>query len=245
MPEALARSDFDFSLRDYAHSPVKSSRRRLAQQSGLASLLTKCLRYPIASLAFIMLVGIVASFLVNALFLQNIRHPSPLFGRSFDVSSTALKSAMADRPTVPVPAPRPVQTELVPAASSAPAVSPATPPAQRSRSLPIQHDSQENPTIRGRDQIAMLLKGGLTPQAISNGQSADAQTSTTEQRKSILAAQKALIKLGYVLKPDGTLGAGTRSAIEQYERDQGMIVRGDLTPKIMRELANKSGITVQ
>ena len=57
-----------------------------------------------------------------------------------------------------------------------------------------------------------------------------------------MAAQKALLKLGFVLKPDGVFGGTTRQAIERFERDQGMPVKGDLTPRIMRMLAAESGV---
>ncbi len=59
-----------------------------------------------------------------------------------------------------------------------------------------------------------------------------------------MAAQRALIKLGYVLKADGVAGAATRQAIERYERDHKLPVRGELTPALMRQLSAASGVPV-
>ena len=61
--------------------------------------------------------------------------------------------------------------------------------------------------------------------------------------KSVLAAQRALVKLGYVLNPDGVAGATTRQAIESYEREHGLPVRGELTPSLMRRLSRETGIS--
>ncbi len=62
--------------------------------------------------------------------------------------------------------------------------------------------------------------------------------------KLVLAAQRALVKLGFVLTPDGVAGATTRQAVERYERDHGRPVRGDLSRAIMRQLSAETGITI-
>ena len=59
----------------------------------------------------------------------------------------------------------------------------------------------------------------------------------------VLAAQKALVRLGYVLRPDGVIGASTKQAVASYERDHKLPVRGELTPKLSRELVAKAGST--
>ena len=58
-----------------------------------------------------------------------------------------------------------------------------------------------------------------------------------------MAAQRALVKLGFVLNPDGVAGATTRRAVERYERDHGLPVRGVLTPALMRRLNMETSIT--
>jgi peptidoglycan hydrolase-like protein with peptidoglycan-binding domain len=61
----------------------------------------------------------------------------------------------------------------------------------------------------------------------------------------VLGVQRALVKLGFVLRPDGVNGAATRQALEQFERDHNLPSKGELTPKVLRELATQSGQTIE
>jgi peptidoglycan hydrolase-like protein with peptidoglycan-binding domain len=59
----------------------------------------------------------------------------------------------------------------------------------------------------------------------------------------VLAAQRALVKLGYTqVKADGVPGEATRSAIERFERERKLPVTGRLNPVTVRELAAASGM---
>jgi hypothetical protein len=61
----------------------------------------------------------------------------------------------------------------------------------------------------------------------------------------VVAAQKALAKLGYgPLKPDGVAGATTRQALERFERDQNIPVTGSLGTRTTRQLASKAGLPI-
>ena len=53
-----------------------------------------------------------------------------------------------------------------------------------------------------------------------------------------------LVKLGFVLIPDGLAGAATRHAITRYERDHGLAVNGEVTPALIRRLSAETGITI-
>ncbi len=89
------------------------------------------------------------------------------------------------------------------------------------------------------DPISQLLK---TP---SSAHEDKAQApSQADKSKTVLAAQRALVKLGFVLKPDGVAGATTRQAIERYERDRGLPQHGELSPALIRRLAAESGIAI-
>ncbi|HLH10838.1 MAG TPA: peptidoglycan-binding domain-containing protein [Methylovirgula sp.] len=88
-------------------------------------------------------------------------------------------------------------------------------------------EAGESEAKASRDPIGQLLK-----------------SDTPEPSKTVLAAQRALVKLGFVLKPDGILGTATREAVEQFERDHGFAVSGTLTPKVLHELSAQSGIAV-
>ncbi len=134
-----------------------------------------------------------------------------------------------DLAVAPAPAPRPQriataqETDGPVAAAQDKAVAPAPPPAP-----PAPADE-----TRPHDAIAQLLLG--------NGPEAAA---ALVPNKTVLAAQRALVKLGFVLKPDGVIGATTRQAIERYERDHHRANNGELTPAVLRRLSAESGVPI-
>jgi peptidoglycan hydrolase-like protein with peptidoglycan-binding domain len=90
------------------------------------------------------------------------------------------------------------------------------------------------------DEISQLLKAPPEPPARPTTKAA----TSAAPSKLVLAAQRALVKLGFVLNPDGVAGPTTRQAIERYERDHGIPVRGDLSPAIVRKFSAETGITI-
>jgi hypothetical protein len=63
--------------------------------------------------------------------------------------------------------------------------------------------------------------------------------------KSVTLAQRALAKLGYSLHQDGVYGGTTREAIEKFERANGMPAKGELTPKVLKLLGQRSGVAMR
>ena len=60
--------------------------------------------------------------------------------------------------------------------------------------------------------------------------------------KRIFAVQRALTDFGYgQFRPNGTFGPETRQAIEQFERERKLPVTGQISPRLMRELAIVTG----
>ena len=58
----------------------------------------------------------------------------------------------------------------------------------------------------------------------------------------VLAVQRALGDFGYgPVKPTGVLGHDTRAAIEKFERDRKLPVTGQLSDRLVRELAATTG----
>ena len=56
------------------------------------------------------------------------------------------------------------------------------------------------------------------------------------------AVQRALTEYGYgQLKPTGTIGADTQAAIQKFERDRKIPVTGQLSDRVVRELAAMIG----
>jgi peptidoglycan hydrolase-like protein with peptidoglycan-binding domain len=52
----------------------------------------------------------------------------------------------------------------------------------------------------------------------------------------IMAAQTALAKLGYPVKPDGNDGLATQQALRDFERTHGLPPSTEITPKLLKQL---------
>jgi peptidoglycan hydrolase-like protein with peptidoglycan-binding domain len=120
----------------------------------------------------------------------------------------------------------------------APAAQAASRPAQATASAMAAAPSPNRaPTVR--DPIAEIIRlGGPVPTPPANVGRADSGDL-------VLAGQRALARLGYGVKADGLMGAGTRQAIERFEQDRRLPVTGEFSGRTARELSALSGIAVQ
>jgi peptidoglycan hydrolase-like protein with peptidoglycan-binding domain len=60
--------------------------------------------------------------------------------------------------------------------------------------------------------------------------------------KRVLAVQRALAEAGYAqIRPNGVFGPDTRSAIEKFERERKLPITGQISDRLMRELAAMTG----
>jgi hypothetical protein len=238
--EALARSDHDFLLSE----PVRSrkSRRRNGPFGALLGIFRFARRaadYP-NRIAGALLVSLVIAISVNALVLQRGRHPAPLFGKSVVMPVLAPQTPVVKPQVVaPLRAAQPARDPIGQFMQSSGAPSgelAAAPDALNPRQRSDAKD--DRPAIAAKpapnDPISQLLKSDATRTA-----------PPSEQSETVRAAQRALIKLGFVLKPDGRAGGATRQAIEQFERDRGLPVHGELSPKILHRLSVESGLAIE
>jgi len=116
----------------------------------------------------------------------------------------------ASRAPAAPPAPRPASAERD---ASAAQPSAALPPA---RPADAADDSSSAPS----DPITDLLRGEVRP----------------DGAHLILAAQTALSKLGYPVKPDGNDGAATQQALKDFERVHGLPLSTEITPRLVKQL---------
>ncbi|MGB6175148.1 MAG: peptidoglycan-binding domain-containing protein [Methylocella sp.] len=241
MREVLAAADHDFVLTEPA-SKLKHLREKLltARRRGSRRTRRRGRRY-LSILAAGFFVATAAAILLNALVWQRTRHPAPLFSRAAP-SAAAKKPTITGMSAVPASRPRPavipVQADDTPVEKPAAQKSPVEqPPLEMpAGGHPRQTRSTSSPP---RDEISQLLKASPAPPA----RPATEPAAQAVPSKLVLAAQHALVKLGFVLNPDGVAGAATRQAIERYERDHGLPVRGDLSRAVMRRLSAEAGIT--
>ncbi|CAO4191739.1 peptidoglycan-binding domain-containing protein [Methylorubrum extorquens] len=218
-----------------ARGPAKSAPRRKPAPRGpaasgwKAALLSAatgagqvCRRYPGGVFGTFLGVGAAVYVCVNAMGLQAGPHPAPIL------------------PTVE---PKPV------------AARPATPPVREVRAVetPKPAPVREVPAPV-RDSIADMIRSGettasVTPRAerkpAANEPKAEtkADAGKSEGPKpdpTVIRAQRALTKLGYgPLKDDGLMGPGTKAAIEKFERDRKMPVKGEATGPTLRALTRE------
>jgi putative peptidoglycan binding protein len=110
----------------------------------------------------------------------------------------------------PAPPPKPVSAEHdAPPAQSSAALPPARPPEAAAQSSPP-----------ASDPIAELLAG---------------QTDSDASRLT-LAAQTALGKLGYPVKPDGKEGAATEQALRDFEHAHGLPPATEINERLVKQL---------
>ncbi len=167
---------------------------------------------------------------LNALYFQDGRHPAPLFLTTALVPTTPAPSAAPAAPVQAAETPAaqseasksktetahaPVKAENARSENAAPVKTAAKMPAKTAE--PVKHDP-----------IAQLLNGAAKPKAPAESD--------------VLLAQQALLKLGYVVRADGKFSTATRQAIEKFEHDHGLPVKGALTTKLAAQLATRAGL---
>ena len=91
------------------------------------------------------------------------------------------------------------------------------------------------------DPIAQLLNAPAGSAVVAATESSAPQALTS---KTILSAERALQRLGYVVPADGKLSPATHSAVAQFEHDRKMPVHGELTPPVLSALANEAGLVI-
>ena len=195
--------------------PRPARRKSSAAKKSRGGLFAGVKKKPMRLVGLVAIAGVLLGIGVNATMFQTARHPAPLFA-SAPEKTVPQKAAAAS--VAPVPAPRPAELA---AASSAPT---ARPPAQQIARAPA-----ETTTAR-KDAIAALIKGD--------------EPAAAPVSPKISAAQRALQKVGFVVKPDGVFGLGTRQALERFERDRGLPVTGELAGRTLKELAAQSGVAI-
>jgi hypothetical protein len=195
-------------------APARSRQPRKKSSGALALAGAAVMRKPGRMLAGVVFAGLLCGIVANALFFQTARHPAPIFHGPV-IARPAHPATPPMPAAIPMPPQRPLEKAIAPQLQNQNPVALSAPRAEISK-----------------DQIGALLSGG-TPQG-----------ATTDATPRVAAVQKALMKLGYVVKSDGLMGAGTRKAIEMFEQSRKLPVTGELSPRVMRELSALSGISV-
>ena len=184
------------------------------------------------------LVGLgAAGFIcVNALGYQAGRHPAPILPKLAQKAPTPREAAAPAREPV-----RDVIREPKDASKET-----ARPEADRTASAKPAVRDPIGDLIRSEETTASVTpkaspaRAGVKPAAKDATKEASAPKAEANG-DAVLRAQKALVRLGYSLKPDGAMGPGTRAAIEKFERGANLPVTGEATGRTLRALVVKAG----
>jgi len=185
------------------------------------------LHSPKDTVAGALVLAVVSAIIVNALFLQAGRHPSPMFGSIVTLSV----------PASPLPRPRPMEADVV-------QVEPKLAEPKAIEFRPVEPKAVE-PKLA--DPLANLVKATSAPVAPStvarppapipvSSRSETIANSASAARR-VAAVQRALAEYGYgQLKPTGTIGSDTQAAISKFERARNLPVTGQVSDRLVREL---------
>jgi Putative peptidoglycan binding domain len=201
-------------------------------------LIVRALLYsPKDLVAGVLACAAASAIIVNAAFLQTGPHPAPMFG-----SFVAIPSGLPG--SNPLPRPRPLDAAISPFDPKVIETRPAEAKAADAKSADtksIDAKSSDGKTAdaksaepRYADPLADLVKSISGGQGASHAQPA-AQSGGARR---VAAVQRALTEYGYgQLKPTGMIGPDTQAAIQKFERDRKLPVTGQLSDRVVRELA--------
>ncbi len=206
----------------------------IEEDAGRGLLMRILLHSPKDMVAGALAFAAVSAIIANALLLQAGRHPAPLFGTV--VAMPAVTSMAAN----PLPRPRPIEAD---ASISEP--KPAEPKAADPKasdpktSDPKTSDPMAN-LVRATSAAPVATSGVPRPPASIPVSSSDAAWGAGSRR--VAAVQRALTEYGYgQLKPTGTVGSDTQAAIQKFERARKIPVTGQMSDRLVRELAAMIG----
>lgn len=273
-----AESDDDFDLpavvrRKAPPRPQKRAARQPKKVGVAERAIGQALSNPGKVLAALFLVGCSGAIAWNALVLQHVRHPAPLFNHS-DPAQAAVAPAAATSDMLPPARPvaetadaqamvphDPMQQAAAPVeAAPAQTVSAPRTPARSAMTDLVRNGGvppAAAPQPAARPQQNAAVAAPAPPRAAARDPIADmirlggpvptppANVGRQDPGDTVLAGQRALARLGYSVKVDGMMGPGTRQAIERFEQDRRLPVTGEFSGRTVRELAAQSGISVQ
>lgn len=198
------------------------------------------LHSPKDTLAGLVAVAAIAAIVANALFLQTGRHPAPMFGTVINLpapSSVPLSN--------PLPRPRPVGADTSPLEPRATEFRVEPKPAERAVEKVPEKPVEATASTRSNDPMTNLVKATTSTPPAALRPPAPIPVQSPAARR-IAGVQRALSEYGYGnLKITGTMGGETQSAIQKFEREHKMPVTGQLSDRLLRELAAAIGHPVE
>jgi len=253
----------------YRTYPARSAidRDDEAERRGVRGLfLRMLLRRPREVIGVIAVLAATSAILINALYLQPGPHPAPIF----TVKSRPVVPSEPTGSIMVLPRPRPadlakpempvsqrpraeiisdIQRELERRGFYEGPVDgvhgPKTDAAIQDFADAAAIKSSSEPTEDLLRAIVRSTTRAAPPRSAAAGNPARpdpiAELIAPAQRR-VTAVQRALTEYGYgPIKPTGALGADTKAAIEKFERERKLPITGQISDRLMRELAAMTG----
>jgi hypothetical protein len=208
------------------------------------------LHSPKDTVAGLLAFAAVSAILANALFLQTGHHPAPMFGSVIVMPQPGLASAS------PLPRPRPVEAGA--AVSESRITEPRTTEPRTTEPKPAEPKAAElkpaerTAELKPADPLGNLVKAtSLAPVTTSNALRPPAPIPASSHAelsgpRRVAAVQRTLTEYGYgQLKPTGTVGTDTQAAILKFERERKLPVTGQVSDRLVRELAAAVGRPIE
>ena len=173
----------------------------------------------------------IIAIIANALFMQAGRHPAPMFGMVTTLPAVA-SPVVASVPANPLPRPRPVEADI-----GLPETRPADPRIGDPLTSLVKTTSTVQATTANipRPPLAVPISSRVDSVPVSIGGS-----------HRVAAVQRALTEYGYgQLKPTGVVGSDTQAAIQKFEKARKLPVTGQVSDRLVRELAATIGHSIE
>jgi peptidoglycan hydrolase-like protein with peptidoglycan-binding domain len=236
----------------------RSQREEAAEMSRSGKVAAAIGRHPREFVGIVMATAATFMIFVNALFLQKGPHPAPIF-------ATRQAAPVPMAPPRPQTQPAPTAVTITPPADSGPSRSQLISDIQRELNRRGYYDGAADGVWGARTDAAardfaqatgvkmnveasdaflraILSSGAKRAAAEPAPRSNDPIAQLIAPSKRVLAVQRALADFGYgQIKPSGLYDPETRTAIEKFERDRRLPVTGQISDRLVRELAAMTG----
>jgi hypothetical protein len=205
----------------------RGSREAAFEQESERGLVMRIFLYsPKDVIACALALAVIVAIIGNALLMQAGRHPAPIFG-----AITTLP-AVASVPANPLPRSRPVEAD---------APLPEARPADLRTADPLTNLVKTTSTVPA---ISANIPRPPMTVPVSSRVDSVAVLGTASHR--VAAVQRALTEYGYgQLKPTGVVGSDTQAAIQKFEKARKLPVTGQVSDRLVRELASMIGHPVE
>lgn len=185
----------------------------------------------------VFLIGAIATIAVpiNALFFQDGRHPAPLFSNKFNSAETKIVLSPP-----PIPPTRPDEI-----ASNHEQLD-ATKIDNTHHHSKLSNEPTDSIALRGINRSAHKMTKDKENEELKKDQISQLlekpRSTLISQDQQVLFVQRALLKLGYVVRANGIWNKATKDALAKFQKDNGLTIHKAVTSKLISLLAMRAGL---